>query len=308
MTDLEIKQLLDRTGHWNYPFGEYNPLAGYLDLVDLRSPEARLRIESYQDFMRVPLEMITAEHHPYRRSAAPRIDGVIGPDTLRLLEMPRCGMPDYGPAMAEEEAVGAGAWKQCHGVGDFHGCSVQWTNSPPSWLAPLFPEVLRRVTEAYDEAGLRFYFTMPGESPAKTPVNIRASFVGSSSGWIGLALIGSRNIGCTDTSLWCQYLSTFTGGSDDESRIRQWTSLVKHELGHNCRYNHTSGGVMNPSIMNNQPTSWRNDVLWPSLAADFGGERVPGDTPPPPPGPPGIERVTIERNALGKYRLLGPWE
>lgn len=306
LNEYQIKKILKETGHWDYPFGEQMPLGD----VPLDSPEGRYRVESYQDFLRPTLELITTGMHPERLSVTAKIDGVVGPVTMALFETPRCGMPDYGFGF-DAEAVGLGAWKRCHDIGEFHACSVRFINSPPSWLAPLLPEVLKRVQAAYDEAGLRFYFAIPGETP-KSPVNIEAEFVGSSGGWIGLAILGSRSQTCTAQPLWCKYLHTYTGGSSDEARIQQWTSLIKHELGHNCRYNHTSGGVMNPSIIPGLPTSWKNDVLWPSLKADFGGEPVepiPPPQPPVPPSPPtGVERVTIERDSQGKYRLLSVWE
>lgn len=195
-------------------------------------------------------------------------DGECGPATQLVLDLPRCGHPDYSAADDIAEAVGSGNWKRCHGVGEYHSASIRVTNSPPSFLAPLFDEVKKRTVDAYAEVGLLLHFD------GRNPRNIDFSFVGSSTGWIGLAIV-SNNSTCSSSPIWCRYLSTYRGGSTNEAITTQWTTLVKHELGHNTGMGHTNGGVMNPSLINNLPTSWRGDVAWNQLAQRFGGQPVP---------------------------------
>lgn len=312
--DQQIIALLAQYGHLNHPFGDpatdipSDP--GDEDYPTLLSdPRVMRAVQSYQDFSALTLESLIAKHYPERRSAAVRADGIVGPATAELFSLPRCGMADYSAA-DPMEAIGAGPWKSCHNIGNFHSCSVQFVNDPPAWLSPLLPEICRRVQQAYDEVGLRFWFTLPGEEPEHTPVQIEASFVGSSSGWIGLSLLGNRGMGCGNEGYWCKFLQTYKGGSTKEDQIQQWTTLVKHEIGHSCRYNHTRGGVMNPSIVNGLPISWKNDPLWDTLVADFGGVPVPVSDPGPGPLPPnaasiaGTLKITVEGKDLGDYILV----
>lgn len=195
------------------------------------------------------------------------VNGEMGPATEFAMNLPRCGHPDHSPPADIGMAVGRGNWPRCHGVGDYHAVSVKIANSPPSFLAPHFEEVKKRVTEAYAEVGLLIHWD------GRSPVNIDFSFVNRSSGWIGLAIVG-QNQGC-NSRIWCRYLASYRGGSSAESIIQQWTTLIKHELGHNTGMSHFRGGVMNPSIVNGLPTSFRGDPTFNTLTSKFGGERVP---------------------------------
>lgn len=197
-----------------------------------------------------------------------------------------------------QPAIGVGNWKGCHGIGNFH-CAIVKVNQAglPSFLKPVFLEVLKRVQQAYAEVGLLFRFTslegqdlLTGENVGSQS-NTNMSFVSSSDGWIGLAILGN-NQGCQDT-IWCKFLNTYQGGNSAEAIITQWVTLIKHELGHNCGRNHTNGGVMNPSLVNGLPTLWvPGDPSTSWLKAQFGGVPVPipggggGSGNPNPPKPP----------------------
>lgn len=195
-------------------------------------------------------------------------DGEAGPATEFVMRLERCGHPDYAPPEDVAAAVGQGNWARCHNVGDFHAVSIQVQNSPPSFLAPLFDQVKERVTQAYAEIGLLIHWDGRG------PVNIQFSFVSRSSGWIGLAIV-SNNSTCNSGPIWCRYLSTYKGGNTDADIVTQWTTLVKHELGHNTGMSHSRGGVMNPSIVNGLPVSWEGDPSHRLLVSRFGGKPVP---------------------------------
>jgi hypothetical protein len=93
-------------------------------------------------------------------------------------------------------------------------------------------------------------------------------------------------------------------------------TLIKHELGHNSGLGHSRGGVMNPSIINGLPVSWKNDPSESQLRKWYGGEPVPGgnplppDTPQPPTGGGDIPRVSLtvtvpEGFKPGTYNLVG---
>lgn len=248
----------------------------------------------------------------------PSFDGVIGPAIAAMVseENGRCPIPDFvpppGTSFAFDDpdlqlvvermqldsvmpAFGSGNWKGCHGVGQFHSASIKVDSSGlPSFLRDVFLTVLKNVRLAYAGVGLLFRFIdqagndlVTGEAFSGT-INSDMSFVSSSSGWIGLAIVGQGET--CGSKIWCKFLNTYRGGSDPAAVITQWTTLIKHELGHNCGRGHTSGGVMNPSIVNNLPTEWGpNDPSTAWLKQQFGGVPVPivGSTPAPPVPVPG---------------------
>lgn len=258
----------------------------------------------------------------------PTFDGVIGPAIEAMVAnedgVGRCPVPDFAPppgvvfafddpdlqkvvermqADGPAPAFGSGNWKGCHNVGEFHSAAIRVDKSGlPSFLAPLFLQVLKNVQAAYAGVGLLFRFIatdgkdmLTGDSFAGN-INSDMSFVNSSSGWIGLAIVGQGET-CS-SKIWCKFLASYKGGSSDASIVQQWTTLLKHELGHNCGRSHTNGGVMNPSIVNGLPTEWvSGDPSTSWLKGQFGGVAVPipGSGPVPPnPDPPS----TIEQRML----------
>lgn len=260
----------------------------------------------------------------------PNFDGELGPAMESFVQIGRCPVPDYAPPLGVSfafddpdiqrvvlrmqdnalEAVGGGNWPKCHGVGNFH-CSIVRIDPGglPSFLQPVFADVLKRVQAAYSQVGLLWRFVdqgmkdiLSGDSLSGETVNSEMSFVNSSSGWIGLAIVG-QNEGCGST-IWCKFLNTYKGGSDTTSITTQWTTLIMHELGHNCGLSHSSGGVMNPSIVNNLPGLWfPNDPSTSSLKSWFGGVQVPipGGTSPIPPD---ITQGTLEQR-IASLELKG---
>jgi len=257
----------------------------------------------------------SACEHIYGRQ--PVFDGAVGPAMAAMVQVPRCYVPDVPPPpnaavdysdpdintvarMMQDDSIrqatGSGNWAHCHGVGDYHSAVVRVkTSGTPSFLKPVFSDVLKRVQKGYAGIGLLFHFIDENKTDLLTgeewsgAVNIEFSFVSSSSGWIGLAIVGNGQ-GCT-SNIWCRYLSTYRGGSSADSIARQWTSLIAHELGHNCGLDHSRGGVMNSSIVNNLPDPWvDSDPSTRILKSWYGGEPVPMDKPEPP-APPKPDRI-----------------
>tara|TARA_R110000868_G_scaffold405071_1_gene683993 strand:- start:957 stop:1985 length:1029 start_codon:yes stop_codon:yes gene_type:complete len=254
----------------------------------------------------------------------PQFDGEIGPAMIALMATHRCKVPDFAPpigvSFAFEDpdlqavvermqsdsmcAFGSGNWRGCHNVGEFHSASIGVNSAGlPSFLSPVFLTVLKNVQRAYAGVGLLFRFIQSGKdmltgTSFSGQINSEMSFVSSSSGWIGLAIVGQGET--CGGKIWCKFLSTYKGGSDTASIVTQWTTLIKHELGHNCGRGHTNGGVMNPSIVNNLPTDWvANDPSTSWLKGQFGGVPVPisggGDDPKPPTGPKTIEQRMLDQ-------------
>lgn len=287
MTTFEIIQRLWDWGHFNNPAFPNTLNVEEADLPNLRLEDTAVvqAVSSYQNFMGVQLDTLSAKHH-MRPSIA---DGHIGPATLELLQVERCGCPDYERGVLA--AVGSGNWKGCHGVGNFHAFSVHVnTTNMPSFLVPVWDEVKRRVSAAYAELGLRIIW-----DNRSLPRNCDFTFVTRSSGWIGLATVG-RGLGC-NSSVFARFLATYRGGSSPDAITQQWTTLVKHELGHNTGLGHSRGGVMNPSIINGLPVSWRGDPSEATLRGWFGGQPVdapPTNNPVPTPGGTPTARVVLD--------------
>lgn len=300
-TAEKVIEILEKTGHLRFPFGEVQvvPAFGSPDYPTKLDDQLVVNaIASYQSFMAPALEPLIAKHHPERASASVNVDGKIGPAMEELFDAPRCEYPDHGIVMASA-ALGGGSWKGCHGIGDYHCAIVRIDEGGiGSFLKPLLNPVLKRTQAAYDEIGLRWIFVDGNGRDYLTGKTVNGqhqtllSFVPSSDGWIGLAIVPSTALSCSTQPIWLRLLATYRGGNSEEQIVTQWTSLVKHELGHNCGLGHSSGGVMNPSIVQGLPVSWRGDPSEPLLRSRFGGQPIPADTPPgggggPPAPPPG---------------------
>lgn len=261
-------------------------------------------------------EVVVAKH-----MRPPDFDGQFGPALQEFVQLGRCPVPDHAPPPGvvfafddpwiqqvvermqknAAEPVGSGNWPQCHGIGNFH-CAIVRVDASlmPSFLQPIFKDVIVRVQQAYAGVGLLFRFIseagidlLTGDNLSGESVNSEMSFVNSSDGWIGLAIVG-QNEQCSD-KIWCRFLNTYKGGNTPDQIITQWTTLLKHELGHNCGRSHTQGGVMNPSIVNGLPAEWvPGDPSTSWLKSQFGGVPVPipGGGTPTPPAPP---VATIEK-------------
>lgn len=251
----------------------------------------------------------------------PHFDGVIGPAMeSMLLEDGRCPVPDHAPPpgtdfqfddpnlqeIAEKmqrdtaKAVASGGWPNCHGTNNIHCMSIRVN---PDGISPkynhLWTKIMQNVQRAYCGIGLLIRFIgmdnkdlLTGE-PWRSNINSELSFVSSSAGWIGLAIVG-QNENCS-SKIWLKLLSTYTGGTNDTIIEQQITSLLQHEVGHNVGLGHSNGGVMNPSITQGNPVGqWSpNDPSRPKLVNLYSGVPipVPGGGPTDPPTTP----LTLEQ-------------
>lgn len=279
--------------------------------------------------------MMVTEYAPrfaLKLGAMPDMEnGDLDPAILEVMGLPRCDVPDHAPppgahfqfedpdvqqvaeimqAKAAAPAVGQrGNWPRCHGIGDFHSCFVQVSMANrPAWATDaVMKPVWKNVQTAYAEIGQWITYVgqdmknlLTGEDHTGQHVDTKASWARSSSGWIGLAIL-TLDLDCRQ-EIWQQYLATYQGGQSDEARITQQSSLWRHEHGHNSGLQHTNGGTMNPSIVNNLPTLWvPGDPSTPVLKRHYGGvPYVPpggggggggGGTPPPGPTDPWQKRI-----------------
>lgn len=302
------------TGHFWSPQNPEGADVKQEDLANLK-PDDPVVVAAMISMSKMDASRYT-KHVLDQHGRQPHFDGEIGPAIQAMVSEPngRCPVPDFAPppgtsflfedpalqevvermqADAALPAFGSGNWKGCHQVGQYHCATVGVnTSGLPVFLNPVFMEVLKNVQRAYAVVGLLFRFIRAGKDMLTGEdfdgnINTEMSFVNSSDGWIGLAIVGQGET--CGSKIWCRFLNTYRGGSDNASIITQWTTLIKHELGHNCGRSHTTGGVMNPSIVNNLPTEWvPNDPSTGWLKQQFGGVPVPipGGGPTPKPDPP----------------------
>jgi hypothetical protein len=261
MTNQEIISLLDFYGHLRNPFGERRGITNR-DKLQFSDSVVKDALESYQTFHQATMSPIMAAFFPERTSATIKINGEADAVTRKLLQTARCACPDYAAAYTDE-LQGSGNWRGCHNIGLFHCATVKFTTAIPSFLAPVFDEVWANVVEAYAELGLKF----ERDDNATNP-NIDVSFVTPDGGWIGLAIVG-QNEQC-NSEIWARFDKNYRPANI----VSEWTTLIKHELGHNCGLSHSSGGVMNPYIVAGLPVSWKTDVSYNLLKARFGGEPI----------------------------------
>ncbi|MGB0758677.1 MAG: hypothetical protein ACPGPS_04060 [Rubripirellula sp.] len=213
-------------------------------------------------------------------------DGRIGGYTAAAMALPRCGHADDDIL---QPAIGTGGWKNCHGASDHHKAIVLVDPKNNPHDAATFRSILSRVQRAYAKIGMLFVFcqkTGNGMRDLLTNktisgnVNIEFSFqIGS--GWIGLAIVGNGHNQMCSAKIWCRYHYPYR----PSNIVREWTTLVKHELGHNCGLRHTRGGVMNPSLVNGLAADWvDSDPSTGLLKRWFSGVPIPldgdGDNPP----------------------------
>lgn len=263
MTERQIIQLLWDLGHFRNPAHPetWNVTAAALDRLRLGDAVVKAAARSYQEFLAVALEPLSAQHH----GRMPVYDGEIGPATRELLAIERCGCPDFGEGVAA--ATGSGSWPAgCDPrFAAYHAITVNVKpQGMPGFLQSVFATVWSNVTAAYAEIGLKLI-----RADGDTAANIQISFEALAGSTIGLAIVG-RGQRC-GTSIWAK----FDPGYQPANVVREWTSLVKHELGHNMGLSHSQGGVMNPSIVPGLPVSWLGDPSVPILTRWFGGQPVP---------------------------------
>lgn len=284
----ELKRYLYRLGHGNNPDMPTGLRADDVTKITLTSPEMATMVKSFQYSMKQDLDRLTLEIF----SRPGLADGQPGPIFQKLLEVPRCGEPDFKTAemieeeVSEEATTGRGSWpagcyKEYQG---YHAIAVFIDKSGMSpQVRAIWPAIWDRVAAAYRRKGLVLI-----EVPTKAAYNTILTFEKLSGSTIGLAIV-PNSFSCV-LKIWLKLDPTYSPSALFDQTCR----LLAHELFHNLGGSHTSGGIMNPSITSGAflETAWFGDPSEPLLNKWFGGELVPPlkpDVPTEPKPPSGIE-------------------
>jgi hypothetical protein len=228
----------------------------------------------------------------------PEYDGSIGPATRALVDIPRCPLPDATPppnatfhyedrdlqkaveSMQAAAAFVGSYWKGCDAQRpDIHSLviGIDAKNAPPNWLANK-DKILEARRACAAEIGVSVRFVInPKAMEGLQQLQVFKYIAG---GVIGYNYFPQSNS--------CGRISSGSlDTSYDPSDYRLHANLGTHESeGHGFGFNHTRGGVMNPSILLVWPLSWKNDPSWNTAKSYYGGVPITGGEPPPPPPPP----------------------
>lgn len=279
MEPTKVIETLWKYGHFSnpeYPTGifitptdsEFPVLPNSLKKLSLNDEPVKQAIRSYQNFFKPQFDGFAIQSH----NRTGYVDGEIGPATLELLQMERCGLPDF-----QLLATGSGSWPAgCHpDWPNNHTFTVQMNKSGmPSFLKNIIEPAWDLCRAAYADMGIVF-IREDNNNKANTYVTWTRG-----SGWIGLAIVGN-NQQC-GTRIWAKFDNRY----QPSDLINQWARLLAHEFGHNMGMGHSQGGVMNPSLIGGKfdKDEWRGDPSEPILKRWFGG--VPINLNPAPPTPP----------------------
>ncbi len=318
-TDQQAIEILFQRGHFWGPSNPEGNTIKHQDLHKLTLTDAPV-IAGFKSFSRMGEDSyqisVTGAHG---ETAVAAHDGIYGPAMKMYMSIERCAVPDNPPppgaqfafenpwlqetceimqAQAAQPARGPGNWPGCWDVGDFHSVSCQIDErGMADFLKPVWIDVLRNMRIANAGIGLLYHFIDRSGNDIFTGkrwtggINTRWSFVQTSPGWIGLAIVSLRET-CSG-EIWARYKATFRGGNTAEEVAYSWWALTTHEGGHNQGLQHTSqsaGGVMGPTI-DQRPKEqiWRpDDPSTRILQRLYGGVPVPipGDDPDIPNPPP----------------------
>ncbi len=228
-----------------------------------------------------------------------------GPATEALVELPRCPLPDHAPPDGADFAglnydqahvfetyrewakSGTGSWPNCdpnHNGNHSIRINLDMSGASSGWRRDI-DYVIANVRSMYAQYGFAIRYVKDGV-PRES--EIEKQFIripGGVIGWNHFPLPNTCN-------------QTISGRLDNDygSAPRKMKGrLEAHETGHGVGFEHTRGGLMNPTILDG-PFSFDGDPHERTAVRYWGGEPITiGDDPPPPPGPgaPIIEDLVI---------------
>lgn len=225
-------------------------------------------------------------------------DGDIGPATIGLAEIKRCPLPDIPPpegasfdygndelnavVRSQQEAAASGFvgsyWRGCDPANPtIHSLVIGIDDrSAGSNYKANRDKILEARRACAAEIGVAVKFVLNPESTSGLQqYQVYRNIPG---GVIGMNYFPSSNS--------CGKIPNGSMDSSyDPSNWQLHANLGTHEAeGHGFGFNHTRGGIMNPSIVLVWPLSWKNGPSWSVAKRYYGGE--PLDPPTPPTDPP----------------------
>lgn len=312
MTPSELLQFAYRYGHqWNPDF----PNLANIDRTALAKMngterDAKDLMHSWQSFD-YNVVLLSA----YYGHGQPEDEGKIGPATDHVAAMNRCAMPDFAPppgasfdfgdpdlngavaSMQEFAAAEAGLvgsyWRGCHpDRKTVHSLKIgiDITRAPKNWLANQ-DKILEARRACAAEIGVYVEFVInPQSLDGLQQYQVFQSIPGSV---IGYNYFPNANS--------CGRISN--GRLDTGYDPSDWTlhaNLGTHESeGHGFGFDHTRGGIMNPSIVKVWPLSYKNDPSWNTAVRYYGGiPLTPSPGPDPDPTPDGL-KLTLNVSQSG---------
>lgn len=270
-TDEEkvVCQWLWKYGHFRNPKKAESLNVKHKDLSKLCCKDRAYReaVESIQE-LDYNLEYLIRQQHGENRVL--QMDGDVGPATMALLDLPRCGHPDYGEAQ-EAELVGSGGWPSCDPDQD-HAHSIRVrieTDNMPSKFKAYLDEVLALAVQCCSRIGILVTFFVDPNEP-RNSFNGYQYWTNIPGSVIGVNMLPSPNT-CNQT-VWGKMDRAYVPDSP-----RQAARLQIHEMeGHGIGLGHYRGGIMNPSIIwkpDEDPT-YVGDPAYNRLAQMYGGKQV----------------------------------
>jgi hypothetical protein len=301
----------------------FNPKYPNLRNIDLSSVKklsgkeqnAKDLMASWQE-IDLNVEIVTAAIHKRKLE----LDGLVGPATEQVLQYARCPLPDFmpGPGDAfdfgnpeindivakriEDRAAGWALkgpyWRACdpQRPADAHSVviGIDIKNAPSVFLAHQ-KEILDARIACAAEIGVYVRFvinptTMDGLQQYQVYRNIPG-------GVIGMNYFPNSNS--------CGKIPN--GSMDSSYNPSNWqlhANLGCHESeGHGFGFEHTRGGIMNPSIVLVWPLSWKGDTGWSQASQYYPAvplTPIPG--PGPGPGPtPSLTNLILEAVPGGSF-------
>lgn len=289
MGPTKIIQLLWQYGHFFSPEAMAVGSVQETDLPTLTLQDAVVMaaVHSYQKFFKADLDQLTmraVEFGGHRRESIP--DGDVGPSTVDLLKLPRCGVADFLPAT---ESPLEANWPTA--------CRNEITTSYAPNMAQQIGVPVATLEALWKEADANwereFELQMPlrlGDYPNTRIFAFAANLQGS--------------------VLADQYLATGNCGFRSQGRVdvRDWTSqllvtTLSHEHGHALGLNHLNNSLalMYPSIhaasLARRGAPHESDIA--AMVALGYRRRTSPPAPPAPPVPPTTNkyRVTVESDS-----------
>jgi len=289
---------------WN-PDPEFQNLLnldeGRVRLMDGSEPDAKLLVKSLQESdANYQFEVFKAhKRFPLLNALLRAIgDGLIGPATRSLVEIPRCPLPDFPPppnasfhyddpelqkvveSMQAAAAFTGSYWRGCDSARpDIHSLTIGIdAKNAPSVFTQNQDKILEARRACAAEIGVAVKFVInPASMTGLQQYQVYRSIPGSV---IGMNYFPNANS--------CGRIPD--GSMDSSYNPSDWrlhACLGCHESeGHGFGLNHTNGGTMNPSILLTWPLTWKGDPSWNTVVRYYGGKPIDPPAPPPPPPPP----------------------